>query len=350
MIRRISMDDLQIVFFAITNICNCKCLTCDIGISNRKEDSDSIFLENLNFGVKEYTSPELLQRILEQLREIGPQLYITGGEPLISPIFNLFLEIFKDYSGRIDLVTNGTFLQKYIKAIANSSLASVNVSLDGFKATHDHIRGIPDLYEKVIAGITELRKSQLEFESKQELNINFTISKSNYAEIYDLAGMALEIGIDRVDFLHPQYVSPAMAETHNRRYPKMRVGTRMYKENKTYDIPLEDILRIVDRTKIEFGEFVAFFPDLTPEQLRTYYGDDSEFPIYKVCSTPFKGFEIIQNGDCIIGTPCVPYKVGNIMQDSLADIWLGKRFNQFRNTLLLEKRFPICAKCCSYYY
>ena len=344
------MEDLQNVFFAITNICNCKCLTCDVGARKRGESPDSFFLENLNFGVKEYASTELMQRIFEQLREVAPQLYITGGEPLISPRFNRFLEIFQDYHGRIVLVTNGAFLQKYAANIANSSIASVNVSLDGLQNTHDTIRGVSGLYERVIEGVTDLRNRQRKNEIAQELNLNFTISISNYFEIYDFVARAHELDVDRIDFLHPQYVSPRMAEIHNDRYPKMRVGTRMYNGAETYNVPLDDLLRIMDRTKKYFGSFVAFFPDLTPEQMKIYYGDELGFPFEKVCSAPFKGFEIIQNGDYIIGTPCIPYKLGNIMQDSLEDIWLGVPIEQFRSTLIQEKRFPICAKCCAYYY
>lgn len=351
MTSKISINDLQNVFFAITNICNCRCITCDIGTSNRdKQNPDSLFLDNLHFSAKEYASAELMQRIFDELRVIAPQLYITGGEPLISPKFSRFLEIFRNYSGRIDLVTNGTFLQEYSERIANSSIASVNVSLDGFQDTHDTIRGVSGLYERVIKGITELKERQKEGKARQELNLNFTISRSNYEAIFSFAERAYELGVNRVDFLHPQYVSPRMAQAHNERYPEMHVGTRMYDKPSTYDLPLSDLLRMMDKTKMHFGSFVAFFPNLTPEQMKVYYEDDLGFPFEKRCSAPFKGFEIIQNGDCIIGTPCVPYRLGNIMQDSLDDIWLGEPMEKFRTLLQKDKRFPICSRCCAYYY
>ena len=343
--------NLETIFFGITNICNSKCLTCDIGLSNRGISTDSLFLENFDFDRKKYASTSLIDTLYDQLQSLDPEpdVYITGGEPLISDNFLYFLNRFKDYKGKLSLVTNGFFLDNYVDAIISSNLDSVNISLDGLHATHDYIRGIEGMYSKITSSLKKLsdqRKNSINI----KINVNFTISRANYREIYAFAKEIVLFGVDRIDFLHPQYVTPEMVSLHNTRYPHMRVGTRMFYNGEMYNIPFDELVQVIKRTKNEFLSKVCFFPDLPIEKLKTYYNQPIKFPEERICSGPWKSLEVIQNGDCIIGTPCVPNKLGNIKSTPISKIWIGERINRFRTLISEIGSFPICSKCCMYYY
>lgn len=55
----------------------------------------------------------------------------------------------------------------------------------------------------------------------------------------------------------------------------------------------------------------------------------------KYCDRPFEYLEITSNGDCILCCPAwLPNRIGNIYEESIMDIWNGKRANLIRQTIL----------------
>jgi cyclic pyranopterin phosphate synthase len=113
--------------------------------------------EKRHAAKRELTGSQLLRavRLIKQLTRVD-QLRITGGEPLLSPLFDSFVECVAEMGFEdVSLTTNGQFLEKKARHIARHGIRRINVSLDtldphGFRA----ISKAGDLFS-VLAGIEQ---------------------------------------------------------------------------------------------------------------------------------------------------------------------------------------------------
>ena len=80
--------------------------------------------------------------LLAQMAELPvlPKLTVWGGEPLLSPIFPAVAEKAAAMGFSMELITNGTLLDRYSSLIKNN-FRRVCVSVDGPEDIHDAIRG-----------------------------------------------------------------------------------------------------------------------------------------------------------------------------------------------------------------
>ena len=98
-----------------------------------------------------------------------------------------------------------------------------------------------------------------------------------------------------------------------------------------------------------------FISQIDPErktdetQIQGFYDQKGKSGYKEICTTAFHSLNIKQNGDVVI---CIVdwnkgTKVGNIKNESLSDIWLGKRLRSFRRMHINKKRSknPSCKNC-----
>jgi cyclic pyranopterin phosphate synthase len=154
---------------SITNRCNVSCFYCH---------HDGIIPKNY-----EMTVDEIFQ-ILKIAKKIGiNKIRYSGGEPLIREDIVEIIEKtsslnFKD----ISLTTNGTFLDKYAKDLAEAGLTRVNVSFDTLNSETYECITKKDLMEKAKQGIISAVKAGL-----YPVKINMVLMKGiNDSEIFDM--------------------------------------------------------------------------------------------------------------------------------------------------------------------
>ena len=89
------------------------------------------------------------------------ELTFNGGEPLLHPRCLDWIDQVRAHGIRTLLFTNGTLVtEKIAERLGRSGLARVTVSLDGFEAAHDAIRGAGS-FDKTTRGIERLVKAGL---------------------------------------------------------------------------------------------------------------------------------------------------------------------------------------------
>jgi radical SAM protein with 4Fe4S-binding SPASM domain len=112
------------------------------------------------------------------------------------------------------------------------------------------------------------------------------------------------------------------------------------------DVPalVEELKRIQadPRVKIPW----TLMPDISFDQLDTYYKDHSNFLGYGQCFYPWTYTEIQPNGDVSTCRDYGDYICGNITQDSLATIFNNEKYQAFRKSLRHDGMMPICSRCC----
>ena len=158
-----------IFHFLTTLRCNCDCETC-LWKDNTKKDE-------LTF--------EEIKRIYSEAKNAGFVVTILwGGEPLIrKDITDIIKLVKRDLKFTIvGIVTNGWFLPEKIEEIGED-IDFILISLDSPKAKeHDHIRGLPGLYDKIMKSI-DIIKTKYPLIS---LQFSFTISKYNINRVDEM--------------------------------------------------------------------------------------------------------------------------------------------------------------------
>ncbi len=138
----------KLVFFAITNNCNCKCGMCSI------------------WKIKEKKNIELdkAKSILLDLKKRGfNYLQLTGGEPMLHPNFFEILEYAKKLKFVVFFPTNGTLIDKIsAKKLSKMNIDNVSVSFHNMDPLKfEDIAGHKDIFYKSLSAIKNLKKEKI---------------------------------------------------------------------------------------------------------------------------------------------------------------------------------------------
>ncbi|MFY7993298.1 MAG: radical SAM/SPASM domain-containing protein [Bacteriovoracaceae bacterium] len=144
----------QKIYIEISNICNLQCTFCP------EVERDKKIMSAENFKI-------ILPKVLPYTDQICLHLM---GEPLAHPEFKEILDICNFYKAKLNLTTNGTFLNKYgFETFFNSpALHQINFSVHSFKDNFPGQDIRPYLFDI-------LQFSKMALTEKPELYINYRL-------------------------------------------------------------------------------------------------------------------------------------------------------------------------------
>ncbi len=177
-------DRRPVVVWNLTRSCNLQCLHCYSDSHARKYSGE--------------LTTEEAKAVLDDLAEFKvPAILFSGGEPLVRPdIFDL-ARYARSKKISIVLSTNGTLIdEKMAKRIKETGFSYVGVSLDGIGPVHDHFRGMPGTFDKVVRAFRCLKAVG------QKVGLRLTLTpqtSDNLGEVFDFIEKE---NIDRVCFYH----------------------------------------------------------------------------------------------------------------------------------------------------
>jgi MoaA/NifB/PqqE/SkfB family radical SAM enzyme len=126
----------------VTNRCNAHCAFC---AWSHYQGHDEL-------------STEEVKRLYADARAAGfVGLSAWGGEPLVRRDIGELLRHAWELGLRTNMVTNGALLMRKLDRVL-PYLDRVTISLDHPSERHDELRGIPGLYEKILAATREIRR------------------------------------------------------------------------------------------------------------------------------------------------------------------------------------------------
>ncbi len=179
-----------ITFHALVNErCNCKCRHCEYW---RQEEY-----------LPEMTIEQWEQTLLSIKRFTGSfSVNFSGGEPLMKKGFIDLLSFCRDNDIHAGVTTNGLLLnEKNAARIVAAKPFNINISCDSnTDETHDYIRGVPGLLQKVSKGITFLQQEQAKQKITFPIIIKPTIMSTNFRALQDIVQWATDIGVTAVNF------------------------------------------------------------------------------------------------------------------------------------------------------
>jgi len=125
-----------------------------------------------------------------------------GGEPLLHPDINEYLQRSKRYPARIALSTNGQFLRPE----HCENIHHIRISLNCSEADmYQQITG-NDCFDRVLSNVESLLKYRNEKSIACDVGLGFVVTPQNWRQIYKFCWYGMKLG---VDFVHvrPAYLN-----------------------------------------------------------------------------------------------------------------------------------------------
>lgn len=294
------INRLSSVHIEITSKCNERCIHCYIPHENK--------IKTLNI--------ENIYDVLEQCKNMNVlHIVLSGGEPLLHKNFYSILRKCREYNFAISILTNLTLLTDEIvdEMRLNGSLG-VQTSLYSMDpAIHDSITKMTGSYKKTKSSILKLIENDI------PLQISCPIMKQNKDCYNDVIEWAKEIGISASD----DYALIAEYDHSN--------------QNLCNRLSLDEVNVVIENKSLTDKNFIK---DIENKILNNN-NFSIEDPVCTICKYSVC---IAENGNVY---PCAgwqDYILGNILEESLNDIWnFSKKINSLRK--LKKKDFPKCIKC-----
>lgn len=336
------MDSLNKIYIEITTFCNLDCQMC----VRRAWDEP--------FG---HMPLAVFSDLMEQVRQFPqpPIIHLSGyGEPMIHPQFLEIVRLAKATGGPVEITTNGTLLTKATaQALIELDLDRLMVSIDGVDADHyDDIR-VGGSFKRVIENLRHIRRLKLRGKgrhSNPQVGISFVAMKRNVADLPKLPWLATYIGAAEIQVSN---VVPHVPEMEDEILYEHSLRASAYRGSRW--APNMNLPKL-DMSAPALEPLSSVFDSIASlSVLNTSLSSHNDY-----CRFAQEGFTVIRWDGAV--TPCLPllhdhptyllgrekqithYTLGNINQQSLAEIWQSAEYAEFRAKL---RQFPFspCTTC-----
>lgn len=308
------------ILFLLTELCNARCVHCDIWKNRGKEDAPTA---------------DQLKKVLEDLRNwLGPvHIVFTGGEALLRPYTTDLTAHASSLGLFIEVLTHGYWDdQTRIEKLALANPWRITVSLDGIGATHSLIRGREKFWEKTTTSLENLRRLRKEKGLRYAIRLKTVIMEQNLDDLVELARFArqneMEIFYQPIEQNYNTQEDPLWFEkTPNwPRDPERAVAK------------VEELIRLRDdglpitNSESQLRVMIPYFRD--PGSLRLAVQNHTAHELRMSCSA-ILSLQIQANGDVFVCTDVPP--AGNVKHRSIREIW-EQRPHYWESGCCLEKR------------
>lgn len=296
-----------IISWNITKKCNLNCAHC------YRDAGDVAYNElatNEAFG------------LVDEIAKAGFKILIlSGGEPLVrEDVFDI-IKYASDKGLKAVLGTNGTLITEDIAMKCKSAGAErLGISLDSInEKKHDEFRKYDGGFKKVLDGIENLKKHNIEFQ------IHTTVTKNNINEIDEITSFAEKIGAKA----HHIFFLVSTGRAKNINYEQVSPKEQ------------EELLRKII-LKIKNNEIkIEIKPTCAPAFMRIAKEEQLPMRYTKGCLAGTSYCVILPDGE-VHPCPYLPVSAGNIRKIKFSQLWKESRlFNELR----AEKLKGSCGSC-----
>ncbi len=332
-------DQIGEIYVMVTWDCNLRCRMCPFWGEHGICTEDAAVAETL-------TSEKILE-VLADTEPYRPRtLTISGGEPLLSQECMPLTHGIVARGHRVMLTTNATLLHT-VAPDDLSAFHQINISLDGPPLVLERLRrGGNDTLEKGLAGLRKVRS--LPDRKRPSLQLLTVITDEGAAHLLELIELFEREGVsfDRLLFQHQMFLSQASAGRQHASLerllgPGVPIWNGMVSTAGRMDV--DRLLSELTAIRQRYPNAIVS-PDLTPDETRRYYTDASWLPsrYAATCASPWLDVGLAPNGDVWL---CPGFSIGNVFEQSFADIWNGPRARRLRQTIASEGAFEGCRAC-----
>jgi MoaA/NifB/PqqE/SkfB family radical SAM enzyme len=294
--------------FLMTNLCNAKCVHCDIWKNKGKDDTPTV---------------EQYQATLTEMRGwLGPvHVFFSGGEALLRPYVPEVLAHAARVGLYAELLTHGYWDdQSRIEKAAMANPGRITVSLDGIGETHTIIRGKPHFFEKTTRTLETLKRLRTEHKLAFAIRLKTVVMEQNLHDAANVARYAQDNGFEvfyqAVEQNYNTPEDPRWFETSANwpKNPSRAVDTvRTLIGLKKNGAPIRNSYQ-------QLNAMIPYFQN--PDAMRVTVQQHTSHLKHPVCSA-LTGIQVMPNGDVLTcyGMP----SVGNIRLQPIQEIWANRQ-------------------------
>lgn len=298
---------LQEVFWECTLRCNLNCLHC--GSDCRKEEMP----QDMPFS----DFARVLDQIVLENEPSKIMVITTGGEPLVrKDIVECGREITR--RGFIwGMVSNGMLLDTLkLQQLINAGLKTIAISLDGFEAEHNWMRGNGNSFCRAVNAIKALTNSDITWD------VITCVNARNFSSLSKFKDFLLGIGV-----------------THWRLFTVFPMGRAA--NNMDLQLTSEQFRLLMEFIKEERGKGDIRVSYSCEGYLGDYELNVRDYPFF--CGAGINTASVRYDG-AISGCLSIRSKFdqGNIYNDNFMDVW-NHRFGVFRNRKWMKQ--GTCSNC-----
>jgi len=280
-----------------TTSCNLRCPECPTGMQSLTRTKGSL-------------NVEVYKTILDKL---SPDLiYLTlyfQGEPFLNPHFSEMVKLARSRNIFVSTSTNGHYLDdSNVAKIIQSGLSHLIISMDGIdQETYEKYR-VKGTLQTVTDGVKRLVAAKKALKSKSPfIELQFLVMSHNEHQMKAMRDYATHAGVDKLSF----------------------------KTAQVYNFDAQSTIIPTLKSKSRYRQL----PDGSWRLARK---------IKNRCHRIWSSLVITWDGKVV---PCcydkdADHQTGNLLQDSLDDIWKNKVYSSFRNQVLSSRAdIEICRNC-----
>ena len=298
---------LQEVFWECTLRCNLNCLHC--GSDCRKEEMP----QDMPFS----DFARVLDQIVLENEPSKIMIITTGGEPLVrKDIVECGREITR--RGFIwGMVSNGMLLDTLkLQQLINAGLKTIAISLDGFEAEHNWMRGNDNSFRRAVNAIKALTKSSITWD------VITCVNARNFSSLSEFKDFLLGLGV-----------------THWRLFTVFPMGRAA--NNTELQLTSEQFRLLMKFIREERGKGDIRVSYSCEGFLGDYELRVRDYPFF--CGAGINTASVRYDG-AISGCLSIRSKFdqGNIYNDNFMDVW-NNRFGIFRNRKWMKQ--GTCSNC-----
>jgi radical SAM protein with 4Fe4S-binding SPASM domain len=303
---------LRKAILELTRACNMNCIHCASAAGKVRPDE----LSNDKFSI-----------IIDEANEMGAgDIIFSGGEPLLRVGWDKLGKKVREYGMRLGMVTNGTYVMKYIDEI-EEYVSGLTISLDGLEETHNYYRQDNSSFKTVIGDFKELAKRDvIRFASTSISKLNINQLEDMYKLLIDLEVIGWQVHLTfpsgrmkehRELLVEPKdlcYITDFLAKVRGEALIDLHVG-----DNIGYHTAVDPLMRGFHWDGCLAGQSVV-----SVEADGTVKGC--------LCQLP----ELMPDKDFV---------EGNVKNRSLRDIWYDKELFSYNRNFDFNKVQGFCASC-----
>lgn len=339
-----------------TNLCNLRCKMCgQWGETGNYHNKESSFL-------KETINIEEFERLIDDVSEFSPTIFLTGGEPFYYKDIIRLIKYIKQKNLICWVITNGTLLENYADEIVRLGVDVLYVSIDGPEHAHNEIRGIHNGYQKISSGIKKVINAKEKLNKQRPLLCQvFTITEHSFPYLENIAETTENLGFEMLLIKHPYFNNTKTGKDYEALMKKVfqcHAPSWQGWVNDETRIDTHVLQKSISRLLLKNHKFqLAFFPTIKVSDIPQYYSNTQDIfynggksrKKVKRCIAPWTQTMIYPNGDIVFCNDNPDYILGNIKTERFPEIWNNNKSRKFRK-FIRENVLPICSRCCGLYY
>jgi Fe-coproporphyrin III synthase len=307
---------------------------------------------------RDQVSVEMWTALVDELASHGSDktyLTIMGGEPLIHPkIVELVRTAKERLPGcNLDMSTNATLLARKADELVAAGIDDVYVSVDGpSPEINDPIRG-RRAFVRAMEGLTALQQASRRAGRGPKIALNFVVTGMNYLSLPEMVRLCerlevteLTVGLASHFTKQEGEASRAAFEAITGRPFTSWAGYCNAHQHANVD-PKQLEALIDEATSMSSAVKVLVAPTRYGSAAKSRFFTDEWRGIVRetTCVKLWAQSTILPNGDVISCTTFADMVMGNLREQTLAEVFHGSRYARIRETLRRGLQ-PVCHRCC----